>query len=147
MTKAINNTDDNGGGRGGSGTGGWVNTIVEEESNENAILPSHENLKAFVRLGWHISKVLMCHQRCCQCERKRKRLVNHGVDKKRLEGSFYRKRKKLIRKGGGLLLGRRWWTKGADEGWLLMMQQCRCSRTNSTTTTGANAATTPHYKR
>ena len=42
MTTATNNTDDNGGSGSGSGSAGSVNTIAEEESNENAILPSHE---------------------------------------------------------------------------------------------------------
>ena len=37
MTTATNNTDDNGGS--GSGSAGSVNTIAEEESNENSILP------------------------------------------------------------------------------------------------------------
>ena len=41
-TKAINTADKNGGG--GSG-GGAVNTTAKEESNENAILPSPEDLK------------------------------------------------------------------------------------------------------
>ncbi len=51
VTKAINSTGDNGGGGSGSGSGGSVNTIFEEELKENAILPSHENLKSFVTHG------------------------------------------------------------------------------------------------
>ena len=45
MTTAINNVDNNGGS--GSG-GGAVNTTAKEEPNENAILPSPEDLKTFV---------------------------------------------------------------------------------------------------
>ena len=93
VAKAINSTDDNGGGGGGSG--GSVNTIVEEESNENVILPSHENLMSFVRLAGtspsaHMSSTLLPMQG------KMKRLFKHGVDKKRMWSLFNRKRKKLI---------------------------------------------------
>ena len=47
VTTAINNADNNGGSGSGSG-GGAVNTTAKEEPNENAILPSPEDLKTFV---------------------------------------------------------------------------------------------------
>ena len=76
-------------------------------------------------------------------QRKRKRLFNHGVDKKRMEDLFYRKRKILSQekeahmKGEGTALGCWWWTKGCWWRmcfWCCNSAGCNCGRTNSTTT-------------
>ena len=76
MTTATNNTDDNGGS--GSGSAGSVNTIAEEESNENAILPSHEDEDVCVGLPRR-RRMLNCRQLCYPSQRKRKRLFKDAV--------------------------------------------------------------------
>ena len=95
-TKAINTADKNGGG--GSG-GGAINTTAKEESNENAILPSPEDLK-------DICGGLMARPENAQvlstllptAKEKEERMRCY---KKRLEGLFYRMRKKLKQKTDG----------------------------------------------
>jgi len=92
--------DENGGG----GGGGAVDTADKEESNENAILPSHEDLKTFVE-AWlarpenaQVSSTLLP-----TAKEKEEIMQGCGVDKKRLESLFYRMREKLKQRQKGLL--------------------------------------------
>ena len=101
MTKAINSTGDNGGSR----SGGSVNTIFEEELNETAILPSHENLKSFVTHGWHVYKVLMCHQRCFTNAKEKETIIQSWCRQEAYGGFILSQEKEAHMKGEGTALG------------------------------------------
>ncbi|KAL7434842.1 hypothetical protein ACHAXM_004295 [Skeletonema potamos] len=98
--EVSNNNNDSGGGD-GSGGAGEGDTTSKEESNKSAsaILPSPEDLKVCVE-AWlarpenaRVSETLLPN-----AKQKDEIIKECGVDKKRLEGYFYRLRKKLKQK-------------------------------------------------
>ncbi len=81
---------------GGAGSGGAVDVASKEESNKNIILPSQEDLKAFVD-AWlaRPENAQVLSTLLPSAKEKEEIMKGCGVDKKRLEGYFYRMRKKL----------------------------------------------------
>eukprot|EP00986_Skeletonema_menzelii_P002560 scaffold696_cov137-Skeletonema_menzelii.AAC.2 len=150
VTTATNITDDNS----GSGSGGAVDITAKEESNENAILPSHEDLKTFVE-AWlarpenaQVSSTLLP-----TAKEKEEIMQGCGVDKKRLESFFYRLRKKLKQKAEGAAAaatGASDGSKTADGGSASVVgatvpavpQTAATAAPTPTTTTGTDTATT-----
>ena len=156
VTTAIDKGGDNGGGESG---GGAVNTAVtttaKEESSENAILPSSDDLKTFVEAWLARPENAQVSSTLLPTAKDKEEIIRGcGVDKKRLEGLFYRMRKKLKQKADGATAvaatGASDGLKAADGGSAANSSTVPASPQTAataaapapTTTTGADATTT-----